>query len=412
MKKSICVFALVITLCGNIQAQPVQRANVYFQNNSAELTATVTGLLDTIYSKLPEGKKIRIGLVGDGEDFSMTRFSDERFNSVQQYLASKNVKPEFIRYEITASGGEAVIEKEVVLSAKSILGIGDYFAKNIQSFTINPAEENTIRGEKGTEITFPAYAFLCADGSEPGDKIRIELQEFYSRGDLLKADLHTMSGSNILETGGTVHIAAFCGNEEAQLAEGAQMTLAFPYKQYKEGMQTFNGFAEDGNLDWIASGEGSEAPVSEVDMYYDPETEQYFSNIGDVYFQVNKNEAGLDNYLLSSGSLGWINCDRFYDDPTEKMEIVVSVDTALHPSVRLVFKNIQSVMSGYADENGKIRFEGIPQGSEVSLVAYSIVDNKPYMAMKNIAVTANSEEKMLLTETSKKWMERELLSLK
>jgi hypothetical protein len=412
MKKCIIVFAIVITLCGNTNAQPVQRANVYFQNNSAELTATVTGLLDTIYSKLPEGKKIRIGLVGDDEDFSMTRFSDERFNNVHEYLLSKNVKPEFIRYEITASGGEAVIEKEVVISAKSILGIDDYFAKNIQSFTINPAEENTIRGEKGTEITFPAYAFLCADGSEPGDKIRIELQEFYNRGDLLKADLHTMSGSNILETGGTVHIAAFCGNEEAQLADGAQMTLAFPYKQYKEGMQTFNGFAEDGNLDWVASGEESEAPVSEEDLYFDPETEQYYSNIGDVFFQVNKNEAGLDNYLLSSSSLGWINCDRFYDDDTEKMEIVVSADTALHPSVRLVFKNIQSVMTGYADENGKIRFEGIPQGSEVSLVAYSIVDNKPYMAMKNIAVTANSEEKMLLTETSKKWMERELLSLK
>ena len=412
MKQCISVFALVITLCGNIQSQPVQRANVYFKNNSAELTATVAGLLDTIYSKLPEGKKIRIGLVGDGEDFSMTRFSDERFNSVQQYLLSKNVKPEFIRYEITASGGEAVIEKEVVISAKSILDIGDYFVKNVQSFTINPAEENTIRGEKGTEITFPAYAFLCADGSEPGDKIRIELQEFYSRGDLLKADLHTMSVSNILETGGTVHVVAFCGNEEAQLADGMQMTLAFPYKQYKEGMQTFNGFEEGGNLDWVASGEPVDAPISEEDIYYDPETEQYYSNIGDVYFQVNKNEAGIDSYLLSSGSLGWINCDRFYDDPTEKMEIVVSVDTALHPSVRLVFKNIQSVMSGYADENGKIRFEGIPQGSEVSIVAYSIVDNKPYMALKNISVTANSEEKITLTETSKKWMERELLSLK
>lgn len=412
MKKCISVFALVITLCGNIQSQPVQRANVYFKNNSAELTATVAGLLDTIYSKLPEGKKIRIGLVGDGEDFSMTRFSDERFNSVQQYLLSKNVKPEFIRYEITASGGEAVIEKELVVSSKNILGIDDYFEKNVQSFTINPAEENIIRGEKGTEITFPAYAFLCADGSEPGDKIRIELREFYSRCDLLKAGLHTMSGSNILETGGTVHVVAFCGNEEAQLADGAQMTLAFPYKQYKEGMQTFNGFEEDGMLDWVASGEGSESPVSEEDLYFDPETEQYYSNIGDVFFQVNKNEAGLDSYLLSSGSLGWINCDRFYDDPTEKMELVVSVDTALHPSVRLVFKNIQSVMSGYADDNGKIRFEGIPQGSEVSLVAYSIVDNKPYMALKNIVVTSNSEEKMMLAETSKKWMERELLSLK
>ncbi|MGE0635481.1 MAG: hypothetical protein AB7G44_03160 [Bacteroidia bacterium] len=412
MKKFISVFALVITLCANIQSQPVQRANVYFKNNSAELTATVTALLDTIYSKLPEGNKIRIGLVGDGEDFSMTRFSDERFNSVQQYLTSKNVKPEFIRYEITASGAEAVIEKEIKLASKKFLGIDDYFVKNIQSFTINPAEENTIRGEKGTEITFPAYAFLCADGSEPGDKIRIELREFYSRGDLLKADLHTMSGSNILETGGTVHVVAFCGDEEAQLADGAQMTLAFPYKQYKEGMQTFNGFAENGMLDWVASGEGSETPVSEEDLYFDPETEQYYSNIGDVYFQTNKNEAGLDNYLLSSGSLGWINCDRFYDDPAEKMEIVVSVDTALHPSVRLVFKNIQSVMSGYPDETGKVRFEGIPQGSEVSLVAYSIVDNKPYMALKNIVVNNNSEEKMMLAETSKKWMERELLSLK
>lgn len=412
MKKCISVFALVITLCVNIEAQSVQRANVYFQNNSAELTATVTGLLDTIYSKLPEGKKIRIGLVGDGEDFSMTRFSDERFNSVQQYLLSKNIKPEFIRYEITASGGEAVIEKELAVSAKHILGIGDYFAKNVQSFTINPAEENTIRGEKGTEITFPAYAFLCADGSEPGAKIRIELQEFYSRGDLLKADLHTMSGSNILETGGTVHVVAFCGNEEARLADGAQMTLAFPYKQYKEGMQTFNGFAEDGNLDWVVSGEPSEAPVSEKNMFYDPETEQYYSNIGDVFFQVNKNEAGLDSYLLSSGSLGWINCDRFYDDPREKMEVIVNVDTAMHPSVRLVYKDIQSVMTGYDNGSGKISFEGIPQGSEVSLVAYSIVDNKPYMTLKNIVVNGNTEEKITLTETSKKWMERELLSLK
>lgn len=405
MNKCISVFALVITLCGNIQSQSVQRANVYFKNNSAELTTTVTSLLDTIYSKLPEGKKIRIGLVGDGEDFSMTRFSDERFNNVQQYLLSKNIKPEFIRYEITASGGEAVIEKEVKFASKKILCIGDYFAKNVQSFTINPAQETIIRGEKGTEITFPAYAFLCGDGSEPGDKIRIELQEFYSRGDLLKADLHTMSGSTILETGGTIHIVAFCGNEEAQLADGAQMTLAFPYKQYKEGMQTFNGFIEDGNLDWVAS--------TDENFYFNPESEWNFNNIDEPYSeQVNKNEQGMDSYLLSSGSLGWINCDRFYDDPTEKMEIVVSIDTALHPSVRLVFKNIQSVMSGYADESGKVRFGGIPQGSEVSIVAYSIVDNKPYMALKNITVNSNSEEKIMLTETSKKWMERELLSLK
>ena len=191
MKKFITVFALVITLCGNTSAQQVQRANVYFNNNSAALTANVTGLLDTIYSKLPEGKKIRIGLVGDGEDFSMTRYSDERFNTVLQYYVSKNVKPEFINYEATASGGEAVIEKEIIVSAKKFQAIDDYLGSNTQQFSINPAEENTIRGEKGTEITFPAYAFQCADCSEPGDKIRIELREFYSRADLLKANLHT-----------------------------------------------------------------------------------------------------------------------------------------------------------------------------------------------------------------------------
>lgn len=401
MKKYISVFVAAITLCGNISAQQVQRANVYFQNNSAELTSNVSGLLDTIYSKLPEGKKIRIGLVGDKEDFSMTRYSESRFNNVKDYYLSKNVKPEFINYELTSSGAEAVIEKERKIVPKKFMEIDEYLGKSAQRFFIDPKRDNTIRGDKGTEISFPAYAFECADGSEPSGKIKIELREFYSRGDLLKANLHTMSNGEILETGGTVQVLAFCGDEEAQLAYDQQITLSFPYKEFKNGMQTFNGFEEGGDLNWVLD-EGSE-------QYFDPDINDYDP---EGYYLSSKNEQGIDSYLLNSSSLGWINCDRFYDDPREKMEIVLNVDTALHPAVRMVYKDIQSITTGYDDRKGKVTFVGIPHGSEVTIVAYSIVDNKPYMTMKNIIVNSNTEEKLALTETTKKWMERELLSLK
>ena len=71
MKKLIIIAAIAIAFCGHASAQRVQRANVYFENNSAGLTTNIAGLLDTIYTKLPEGKTIRIGLVGNGEDFQL-----------------------------------------------------------------------------------------------------------------------------------------------------------------------------------------------------------------------------------------------------------------------------------------------------------------------------------------------------
>jgi hypothetical protein len=127
--------------------------------------------------------------------------------------------------------------------------------------------------------------------------------------------------------------------------------------------------------------------------------------------EVAANDEKLDSYILSSGSLGWINCDKFSEEP-DVTNFVVEVDTSYHPSVRMVFKNIKSVMSGYADNAGNISFSGIPVGERVTLVAYSIKDDVPYMAMKEIMITENGYDELRLGKTTKLRMETQLLALK
>ena len=48
-----------------LNAQEIPKHNIYFGNDSYELTPSVQQLLDTIYLNLPDGRSVNIGIVGD-----------------------------------------------------------------------------------------------------------------------------------------------------------------------------------------------------------------------------------------------------------------------------------------------------------------------------------------------------------
>jgi hypothetical protein len=127
---------------------------------------------------------------------------------------------------------------------------------------------------------------------------------------------------------------------------------------------------------------------------------------------VAKNDEALDAYLLKSSELGWINCDRFYD-AAQVTDMIVQVDTALRPSVRLVFDDINSVLAGnYDARSGQVRFSGIPVGQKVRVVGYSIVNDVPYMASQPMVIRENGSETLRLQQTSRAGMEEQLASLR
>jgi len=97
-------------------------------------------------------------------------------------------------------------------------------------------------------------------------------------------------------------------------------------------------------------------------------------------------KAALNYYTFSVTKFGWINCDRFLEmDASELTNFAVNTKSTNNASVRLIFKDLNSIMEGdYQD--GKIVFNNIPKGKAVKLVGISYADGKPTMATAETVV--------------------------
>lgn len=63
----------------------------------------------------------------------------------------------------------------------------DSIGTSVESFTINPSRDTTLFGKDGTRIFIGSGTFSFNDNVLPKDSIRFELQEFYSKSDILLA---------------------------------------------------------------------------------------------------------------------------------------------------------------------------------------------------------------------------------
>ena len=92
------------------------------------------------------------------------------------------------------------------------------------------------------------------------------------------------------------------------------------------------------------------------------------------------NDAELNYFILTSSKLGWINCDYFRESKEEKIDYIVKVDPLSKPTIKLVFKNAKSIMTGLLDGDRYI-FKNVPINQPVKIVAISFSDNKPLLSI-------------------------------
>lgn len=70
--------------------------------------------------------------------------------------------------------------------------------------------------------------------------------------------------------------------------------------------------------------------------------------------------------------LGWVNCDRFYNEPGERVNVMASVtNKELEGKVKafIVFDKLNAVIEGTMGTNGQYTFSGIPAGMKAKVVA-------------------------------------------
>ncbi len=84
--------------------------------------------------------------------------------------------------------------------------------------------------------------------------------------------------------------------------------------------------------------------------------------------QLNRNSA----MVARVNNFGWINCDRFYNSPAEKILCKTNIrnlDKSKKVVVYLLFKNIKSLMPASVDASGNYAFVNVPVGEQAMAVA-------------------------------------------
>ena len=88
-------------------------------------------------------------------------------------------------------------------------------------------------------------------------------------------------------------------------------------------------------------------------------------------------------YVTDVVRLGWINCDRFYSDPAEKIQL--AVEESEEATMFVYCKDINSLLPFNRYDRGYIA-PGLPKGKKVSVVAIKLKDGVPYFAMQDARV--------------------------
>ncbi|MEQ8909598.1 MAG: hypothetical protein RIC95_10430 [Vicingaceae bacterium] len=117
-----------------------------------------------------------------------------------------------------------------------------------QQFSIHQFSQQSIVGEQGTKVQFPAGAFATKS-----DSIRIELEEYYDLKDMLFADLSTQTiDGSILQSGGMIKVEAFDRTgRKLQLKEGKSVGINFSSsEQQNSEMKIYYGNDSEETIEW------------------------------------------------------------------------------------------------------------------------------------------------------------------
>jgi hypothetical protein len=402
--KILALLLILTPFLHNAQKNTIitKHANLSFDYLKKDLTDVVKDEIDSIWDMIKNGSEAEFHLLSKEEKKKLPnnqkyRLTSMRSDSVLAYLHRKRIAPQYTsiktkyfddsrktQFASSNASYKSMVEKKGVISvvAEKDTYSRKFFQQSESSllsstcndFTIYPATEQVIYGEQGTVVRFPANCF-STQGLESVEKIEITLCEYYTMQDILLSGLTTTSEDKIIETGGAIYIEARFKEKVLHLKTDHPIEIFFPTQgsELKNGMKPFEGKSKDGLIDWNAQINGDVKKVKEGTALFTA-TED-FDDSSDWENEEESEEgyySETDGYLMKVGKMGFINCDRFYDFPVNT-ELIVSVDSDVKMSYRLVFEDIKSVLPGYEySPEGFMKFSNLPKGKQAIVIAFSI----------------------------------------
>ena len=150
---------------------------------------------------------------------------------------------------------------------------------------------------------------------------------------------------------------------------------------------TRNGVPSD-NAGWLNFGVKYIPPKYKNDKDYLKSLEKKYPDFEKKSIN-DLEQAELHYFIFSSAKLGWLNVDRFVDDPAPKVDMTLTLDDPEDLMVKMIYKDFKSVIPPMF-ANGVHSFSGIPEGKNITLMIIRNSNDKLMMSITE-HVTANGE---------------------
>lgn len=132
-------------------------------------------------------------------------------------------------------------EEDVESKVISHSDIKDFLKPQHQTFHWTAQSDTILNCEQGTKIYLPNNCFNPTHYNSDSLVI-IEVTEYYRLSDFISEGLTTISGNNILETGGMINIRVHQNEKDLLFAKGQEYAVLFPKQnESEELMSTFYG---------------------------------------------------------------------------------------------------------------------------------------------------------------------------
>jgi hypothetical protein len=324
-------------------------------------------------------------------------------------------------------------DKKVQINPIDQLELVDDLLKEIsekpQQLTARSDKATTVRGAKGTVIYVDPNRLETIDGSPLGHNIQIELLEMTDNSSMLLNNTQTVSNGQILVTGGAYYLNMTSDGKQLKINQGKGLDIEFP-KLTENEMSIFYGQRDSlGQMNWVQAEQNFkskdlEAPKnpkskkiaeketkSEIELILgyieNKEVEEPLTQeeINEYEIQRREFKAASKTYeSIELMNFGWINCDRFWDDPSPKTNIhlLVNDDSLSGARIYAIFSDIKSIMTAFYWRGMKdiVSLNDIPIGKELTIIAISAKGETPFVFETTIVSAAEQQVQIEFTATT------------
>lgn len=421
-----------------------QDIHLFFDLNSDKLRPGDMGKLDQLAVKYQENK-FQLAVKGYADSIGSSAYnaglSKRRAIAAKEYLIQKNIKAEDIILEFYGEEEKDAMEveynrrvdvfvyKNIPADIKTYPELIKHLAPAPESFDIPADRAITIKGKKGTVIKIPENAFRDANGEPLSGTVKMEVTEYYSKSDLFSRRLSTISGGNLLVSGGVVDIKATKDGEEVFLDKGSTVELDFPKYNPRDTFEIFYGQRlPDGAMTWepestywtpgeinfgvtvgadgrsLVVVDKTAAAKRNKELVFDRKT-RTFRTMAEAEEDI-KMQQDVDTLYstLNARRLNWINCDYFYRDSTlQVVDYFVRVNNpgVSVTNVYLVFSGINSIIELYNQQDKTFRMNArLPVRRSARLLVSGTANGKFYAYLSSTKLTNGKTENVMMRETT------------